>query len=572
MAESSLSSFRNLRQLSDLKELPLVRQLALLIGVALAIAAGLTLFFWSQQPAFVAVFPDLPPEDASALADSMQAAAIPYRVDPQSGAVTVPPERLREARMRAAAQGLPKGSAMGFELLEKDQGFGTSQFIENARYQMAIETELARTVSSLQPIKNARVHLAVQKPSAFTDSRREATASVVVDLYPGRQLEGSQIESIQHLIASSVPNLAPGAVSVIDQYGRLLSKSNDDSSLAQSTEQYQYRRRLEGDYETRIRQLLSPMIGLDRLSTQVSADLDFSAVEEASERYDPNGALRSEQTSDSREVDGRGTQGVPGALSNQPPKTANETPAAAPGAAVDPNARGDAAQPAPPTAENRQATRNFELGRTVSHRRQAVGDIKRLSVAVLVDYAMKPDANGAMVATALSDAEIAKVETLVKQAVGFSAERGDTVTVQNAPFVASQLEAPAPVPIWKRAELQNVLRLVFGALVVVILILSVVRPLLRSLTGPAPGRALADAAAVEGQLVAALPGSVSHAGAASGAQAAIPGSQVAGAAGSPPLLGMASSYEEKLSVARGAVTQDPKRVAQLVKSWVNEDG
>jgi flagellar M-ring protein FliF len=572
MTELALKNL-NLRELRELKEVPIVRQLALLAGIALAVAAGLLMFFWAQQPAQQTLFPGMSAEENAQLATTLRDSGIPYSIDRMSGAVTVPPERMQEARMRAAAQGLPKAAGTGFEMIEKDQGFGTSQFIEGARYQMAIETELARTVSSLQPVKAARVHLAIPKPSAFSQAREPASASVLVELYPGRQLDPNQVQSIQHLVASSVPNMAASAVSVIDQYGRLLSR-DADGELAQSTEQYQYARRVEEDYIGRVQTLLAPMLGRDRVSVQVAADLDFSQVEEATERFGPQaGLLRNEQTANEVNTRSR-AEGVPGALSNVAPANAADAAAAAAAAATDSTR---AAPSSTQVSESKQATRNFELDRTLSHKRQAIGTVKRLSVAVLVDQPLKPDASGALVPTPLTEEELAGIEQLVRQAVGFSEARGDTLSVRSAPFVAAQVDSGDQLPIWKRPEALSYARILVGAAIVLGLIFGIGRPLMRNLFGPPPAPAAPEVPPLMAALVDANgnPQDPSAAGAltelAADQLSLSTDLAAAGAAGNALASPGPSLYEQKLAAARASVSDDPKRVAQVIKSWLNDD-
>jgi len=579
MAEAATTgAMASLRQMQGLKDVPLLRQLAMFAGVAIAVALGLSLYNWTQKPLYVPVYPGLSDTDSADLADALRTANIDFRLDGGSGAVTVAPDQVHAARLKAAAQGLPKGGAQGFEMIQQDQGFGVSQFIENARYQLALETELARTVSSLQPVKSARVHLAVPKPSAFTGgSRGAASASVVVELKAGRQLEGNQVDSIQHIVASSVPNLSPTAVTVIDQYGRLLGSDKDNDEFAQSTEQYQYTRRAEADYVRRIESLIAPMVGANRLSAQVAAEYDFSVTEEAREIYNPqNSVVRSEQTSETQRRDGSTTEaaGIPGATSNQPPPAA---PAAA-NAGAPAAAAVAVAAPAMPTQSTRSETRNYEVDRTLSHTRQQLGRLKRLSIAVLIDNLQRVDAEGKPTSVALTTDELAKVEALVKQAVGFDAARGDTVTVQNAPFVVEPVEPQPELPLWQRSDVRDYARQGAGAIAVLSLILFVLRPMLRTLISGRPRddaqRALAVEAertqeALSGEHLAAdslsltqQPAAMTTAsiggpvGTASAAQAALP----------------SSAYEANLSAARTAVTQDPKRVAQLVKTWLSEDG
>jgi len=461
--------------------------------------------------------------------------------------------------MPPAAQGLPKGTAMGFEMIQQDQGLGTSQFMETARYQLALETELARTVSSLQPVKAARVHLALPKASPFVRLQDNASASVLVELYPGRQLEQGQVSSIVHIVASSVPDLTPGAVTVIDQYGHLLTEGDPDSEAAQSTAQFEQTHRLEADYVRRLEQLLTPMLGAGRVNAQVAADMDFSVTEEAHESYKPDSAaVRSEQTSEDTTRNGAGAaQGIPGATSNQPPAAAQAKPAAT---AKDKDGAIAAAAPAATAAtsttsgdnvvtQSRSNTRNYELDRTLSHTRQPVGRLRRLSVAVLVDNLPRTDAKtGKTALTPLSKDEMAKVEALVREAVGFDAARGDSVSVENAPFAAAEVPAITPLPLWQRPELRDVARQGLGALSVLVLIFVVLRPLLRNL--------LSASRPTAPMRIGELPVDVGE-----------ERLSLNGPNGAATL-----AYEQKLAAARGAVAQDPKRVAQVVKTWLGNDG
>ncbi|WP_428309447.1 flagellar basal-body MS-ring/collar protein FliF [Hydrocarboniphaga sp.] len=571
MAELTQSggAMASFRQMQGLKDIPLLRQLAVFGGIAIAVALGLTMFNWSQKPEYVALYAGLSDKDSSELADALRAANIEYKLDAGSGAVTVAPDQVHTARMRAASLGLPKGGAQGFEMIQGEQGFGVSQFIENARYQLALETELARTVSSLQPVSSARVHLAVPKPSAFTGGNRgNASASVVVELKAGRQFEANQVESIQHIVASSVPNMAPGAVTVIDQFGRLLGSDKSNDEFAESGEQYQFTRRAEADYVRRIESLIAPMVGANRLSAQVAADYDFSVTEEARESYNPqNSVVRSEQTNESQRRDGSSSEasGVPGATSNQPP------------ASVPPNAQADAKAAAasstatpttPPSQSTRSETRNYELDRTLSHTRQSKGRLKRLSIAVLVDNLTRVGADGKTTSVALTAEELAKVEALAKQAVGFDAARGDTVTVQNAPFIAEAIEPQPEQPIWQRSDVREYARLGAGAIAVLALIQFVLRPMLRMLISGRPrdqqtqrnsGGEYQPQGAITGEHLAADQLSIS-------AQQRIEAHAQQQAA-LPP-----SSYDSHIDAARSAVSQDPKRVAQVMKTWLNEDG
>lgn len=552
-----------LRDLRSLKDVPALRQLALLTGLALAIAIGIAMFTWSQKPNLSPLYAGLGDKDSAEIADALRAGGIEFKLDAASGAVMVPADKVHEARLKLAGAGLPKGTAMGMEMIQQEQGFGTSQFIETARYQLALETELARTVGSLTPVKAARVHLALPKPSAFMRAKDGASASVLVELHPGRQLEPSQVASIVHVVASSVPNLATTAVTVIDQYGHLLTHGAGEAEdgSAESTAQFDYARRVEADYVRRIEQLLTPMMGAGRISAQVAADLDFSVTEEAREAFNPNPqAIRSEQTSEDNSRSGAGAgaggaaQGIPGATSNQPAGAAQAQPLNPPAAVAAAGATAAGAVPpaaaaaSEPTSQSRTAMRNFELDKTVSHTRQSAGRVRRLSVAVLVDHLPKTDAQGATVATALTPEELARVEALVREAVGFDAKRGDSVVVQNAPFLAPDAATPPPaLPLWQRPEARDYARQGLGALVLLVLGFFVLRPTLRNLLAAPPPKT------VEGILETMS----SHR-----ATAALRDDS---REESPKV------YEQKLVAARAAVAQDPKRVAQVVKTWIGAE-
>lgn len=552
----------SIRDIRSLKDVPGLRQVALLLGISLAIAVGISLFFWSQKPNFAPLYTNLGDKDSAEIANALRAAGIEFHQDGASGAVTVPADKVYNARLQLASQGLPKGTAQGMELIQQEQGFGTSQFIENARYQLALETELARTIGSLLSVKAARVHLALPKPSAFARTRDEASASVVLELYPGRQLEPGQVSSIVHVVASSVPNMQTSAVTVVDQYGHLLTQDQPNSEAAQSTEQFVYARRVESDYVRRIEQLLMPMMGAGRVSAQVAADLDFNITEEAREAYNPNPqAIRSEQTT---EESSRGAaplaQGVPGATSNQPPSPAQAVPLNNVTANGAPNATTTTTEG--PNSQTRSATRNFELDKTISHTRQSVGRVRRLSIAVLVDHIPKPDpnSNGALALAALTPEELTRVEALVKEAVGFDEKRGDTVTVQNAPFIAAEaLVPPPPLPLWQRADVRDYARQGLGALILVLLGLMVVRPMLKNLISPAPPQAPESVDGVLEAMANRDDAMKLHEDRLS----------ISAEADSQPE--MPKVYEQKLVVARAAVAQDPKRVAQLVKNWIGSE-
>lgn len=527
-----------------------LRPLLVLLGIAAAVAAGVTVVLWSQGPNWGLLYGGLSPSDASEVAQALQSANVPYKVDAGSGGILVPQDRISDARLKLAAQGLPAGDGAGLELIRKDPGFGVSQFMETARYHHALEVELVRTITSLQAVEAARVHLAVPAQSAFVRSRREPSASVFLRLKPGRRLESEQVSGIVHLVASSIPELEASEVTVVDQNGHLLSAPKNGAAAAADA-QLEAARRLEETYTDRIEELLAPLVGAGRVRAQVAVDLESGATEEAREQYRPDSQIvRSEQLAEqSAQSPLAGAGGIPGALSNQPPPAGVALPpgAPAPAAAGTPADAGAAAAAlaAGPASTSRESTRNFEIDRTLSYTKQPPGRVRRVTVAVLVDHVKSTGADGKPVSTPLAPEQLANVTQLVKDAVGFDAARGDSVNVVNASFLEpGEVPVATDPPLWQQPMLRDVARLVLGAVIVIVLLLLVVRPLLKSLV--APGRTGMLSAGPTLATVQAAPGG--------------------GAAVAPPI-----GYEQQLAQARGLVTQDPKRVAQVVRNWVNSD-
>ena len=543
--------------------IPGLRPLLLLIGIALAVAAGVATLLWWQGPSWSLLYGNLSGTDAAQVTQSLQAAGIRYKLSDANDAIMVPADKVSQARMQLASQGLP-GSA-GIDLISKETGIGVSQFMETARYQYALEQELARTIGALRNVEAARVHLAIPQQSAFVRDRRSATASVLVQIRQGARLEDGQVQAILHLVASSIPELDSKQVTVVDQQGRLLS-SPDGSGGDIATEQLGAAQRLEQTYVQRVEQLLVPLVGVGRVRAQVAVDLDAGVTEQTHEQYAPNsGVVRSEQTAEATSRNGAASAsgGVPGSLTNQPPQggtvaaaaagpaNAAAAPAAGARATAGAGAAANATTAAATAADapdnvSRQATRSYEIERTLSYNRQPGGRIKRLSVAVLLDNVHKVGADGKETTEALPAAQVEDITRLVKNAVGFDEARGDSVGVVNAAFREdTQTLVPEATPIWQKPWVMDVGRLALGALVLVALALGVLRPLIRNLT--------AQVAAPAGAL-AATGGALSADGNAGGA--ALP---------HRPL-----QLEQQIADAKSALAQDPKRAAQVVKTWVGE--
>lgn len=535
-----------------LSRMPLLRQLGAMVGLAGAVALGVAVVLWSQEPNYRPLFTSLAEKDQAQVVEELAKANIPYKLDAAGNAVMVPEKHAHEARLKLATQGLPKGANSGFELIENGSAFGASQLVETARHQRALEGELARSIQTIRTVQSARVHLAIPKQSAFARTRQQASASVVVNLYPGRSLDDGQVAAIVHMVASSIPNLDTGRVTVVDQNGRLLTAREGMSEMQLTASQFDHARRLEEQYTRRIETILTPIIGPGGVRAQVALDMDFTVSEETSERYKPEPVTRSEQLAEERTLPGSGVAGIPGALSNQPPGPASvpertAAPAAAaaqPGQAQNPNSA--QAPPAEPLANtSKRTTRNYELDRTISHTRQAPGRIKRVNVAVVVDNKQVLNEDEEVERKALTPEEIQHLTALVREAVGYSEQRGDSVKVTNIPFTT-----PAPAeelpekPLLEQAWLWDAGKQLGGAALVLVIMFGVLRPWLRSMATVPRGAAI--------DYAAALP--------AGGAELALPGPG-----------GKASGYEHQLAQAKSLATQDPKRVAQVVKNWVGSD-
>ncbi len=543
--------------LAGMAALPVVRQVGLLLGLAASVALGFYVVLWSKDPAYRMLYSHLSDRDAATVTQTLQQANIKYRVDPETGALLVEGDKIHQARMALAASGFAADGELGFELLDKEQGFGTSQFMQTARYQRALEGELARTVTSLAVVRSARVHLALPRQSTFIRDKREASASVFVELLPGRSLESGQVQAIVNLVANSVPNLKREQVTVVDQQGRLLTRGETDPALGLTASQFEYTRKLEKEYVRRIENILGPVVGLENLRAQVAVDVDFTITEQTQELYNPDQpAVRSEQRFEETTAGEEPAQGVPGALSNTPP-AAGRAPEKAAAAAAAGGANG------PPLRKRSRSTRNYELDRTISHTRRIPGAVRRLSVAVVVNHKPAPAAakgkdkkgkGGAAQRVPLTDEEIKRLTALVKDAVGFNALRGDTVNVINVPFAPPPEVEPLPEPpLWKQPWVLTLAKQVAAGLAVLLVIFGVLRPVMRNLARQAEQqRAVVPAAGAEGEVLA-------------DDQVTLTGGEA------PRLPRQRQGYQANLEMAKNAVQQDPKLVAQVIKNWVGNE-
>jgi flagellar M-ring protein FliF len=548
-------------------QMPRGRQLGFILTLAITLAVAAAILMWSQRPDYQRLFGTLPEKDAGEVVEALKKLNAEYKIDRGTGMILVPESQLHELRLKLATQGLPRADGgNGFELLDKSSGFGTSQMMETARYQQALEGEIARSIMSLRNVRAARVHLAMPKESVFVRQPRKPSASVVVDLGGRYGLEAEQVEGIVHLVAASVPQLEPSQVTVVDQLGHLLNSRESTSGMNLTSKQFDYKRLVEDHLIERVENILIPLLGRDGMRTQVSAEVDFTETERTQELFNPDApALRSEHTSEEKNAQ-NAAQGIPGALSNQPPPAgvAPQTTAATPG---QPGATTSTAAPATESANlNKSATRNYELDKTVSHTKLGIGQTRRVSVAVVVDHRKILQPDGTSLSQPWSEEDLSRYTNLVKEAVGFDVARGDRVTVTNAAFLAEP--AAAQVKIWEEPWFASLLKQVGAGLLVIMLIFAVLRPAVRGLIqrdqdAQAPGVNPAG----EADQLAAL-------GATPMSAEALAEARAHGELSAPDvpedllLLEAPQSYEKRLEFAHKAIDQDPKRVAQVIKNWM----
>ncbi|MCU0937285.1 MAG: flagellar M-ring protein FliF [Gammaproteobacteria bacterium] len=576
--------------LQTLSEMPVLKQFGVMAGLALSVALGVWVVQWSRAPGYSVLYGNLAPREASEVVAGLERAGVPHRLDAQSGAVLVPGGDVHRARMALAAEGLPQSADLGFELLQREPEMGTSQFLEQARYQRALEVELARSIATIHGVEKARVHLALPKATAFVRERKRVSASVLLNLYAGRGLEPAQVAAIANLVAASVPGMEVADVRVVDQKGRLLTASEQSRDALVSQQEFDYARRLEGYYIKRIEDILSPILGPDGVRAQVVADVDFTRTEQTRESFGPDQAvLRSEQVAEESRAPGGLGSGIPGALSNTPPGTgvAPEQAAGPARGAPGPNGAAEGRGPNAGQAGNapgaagggataggaaaqgnllsRRHTRNFEIDRTVSHTTLPTTTLKRLSVAVVLDDLRVPGEGGQVERRSLKPEELDRFTGLVREAIGFNAERGDSVNLVNVPFTgAVAVEGYEEASVWQQSWVWEVGKQALGVGLVLLLVFGVLRPTMRRLASQAP--VMAPPPALTGP----------RGGSVRASEVGLEDDRLSlsdGQAGSPRIPGGVSKDRQLQQVEslRSLVGQDPKRVAQVVRNWISEN-
>ena len=553
----------------NLMKLSTGQQIGLMLALAISIAIGIAVVLWAQAPSYDLLFSGVAEKDAGEIIEALDKLEMDYKVDPGSGAIMVPAGDVRTLKLKLAAQGLPRSTSLGYELLDKDNGFGTSKNVELMRFQRALEGEIALTIQTIQNVKTAKILLALPVQSVFVRERKKPSASVIVELYQGRSLDKEQIESIVHLVASSVPMMEASQVTVVDQKGRLLNSKDTPEDISLTSKQFEYKKNIEEHLRGRIENILTPLVGSDGMRAQISADVDFTVTEKTQEMFNPDlPALRSEQTQEDRSGLSK-VQGVPGALSNQPPPT-GVAPEVASGQESQAGAQSGS------EAVNKSATRNYELDKTITHTRLATGSLRRLSVAVVVDD-KRATVDGNSTQQAYSQEDLNQLRDLVKQAVGYDSSRGDQVTVTNVAFKATEALEDVSEPVWEKPWFMDVLKLLIAAAVLLLLILKVLRPVFATLLGTREEEEKLKALEAARKEAEAIGGVVRFDE--NGKPVAVrideeTGETLGLSAGTEDLLLLEApqSYEKRLEYVQKLIDEDPKLVAQVIKTWLKDDG
>ena len=543
---------------------PGVRTIFLSIGAAITIAIMAGIWMWSKAPDYRVLFSNFNDRDGGAIVASLQTLNVPYKYSEGGSAILVPADQVHDVRLKLASQGLPKGGNVGFELME-NQKLGISQFLEQVNFQRALEGELARSIQAVSSVQTARVHLAIPKSTVFVREQQKPTASVLLNLYTGRTLDPQQVSAIVHLVASSVPDLPAKNVTIVDQNGNLLSDTSKQSTTNNlDPSQLKYVQEFQQNIVRKIESIISPMVGAQNIRAEATADIDFSRTEQAAESYRPNtppeaAMIRSQQSSESYGKNGNAASGIPGALSNQPPVPAT-APLTTDAAAANGNNTANAANSTGLTQKD--STINYELDKTIKYTQQAMGGLKRLSVAVVVNYKTETDKNGKVSTRALTEVEQGQITDLVKEAMGYNKERGDTLNVVNSPFATPDKVAQVDIPLWQQPDMiltaKEIGKYLLGGIFFLYLFFNYLKPTLNKITGKdqdlitkAEQEKISNEAENENEeddTVVKL-----------SAQEEVKHQE------------QMHSYHSNLDLAKQIAATDPKVVANIIKTWVNNE-
>jgi flagellar M-ring protein FliF len=539
-------------------------------AVAGILALILILWMWNKEPDYKVLFANYTDKDGGAITAALDQMQVKYKLAEGGQAILVPAEQVHNVRLRLAQQGLPKGGNVGFEVME-NQKLGVSQFLEQVNYQRALEGELARSIQSIGAVESARVHLALPKPSVFVRDQQKPTASVILQLHANRMIDPAQVSAIVHLVASSVPELSPANVTVVDQAGNLVSDINKNGNAANNAKnldasQLKYVQEMQKQVIKQVESIITPIVGEGNVRAEAVADVDFSAIEQAAETYKPNSppaasAIRSQQSSETSGNANANPGGIPGALSNQPPGVATAplttTP---PGAAGAPGQPGTGAATTAAGPSHKESTTNYEVDKTVRYEQKAMAGLKRMTVGVVVNYRRTIDKNGKVVVKPLSADEMAKINSLVKEAMGYNQDRGDSVSVANAPFDGVDKEPEAPLEWWRDpANLplaKELAKFLITALILLYILLRIVRPMMRPVfkkidainepePEPEPAPIVEPLGPTPEELLAEEIAKMEE--------------------------NTARTYRDNLALAKKLAAEDPRIVANVIKEWIGNN-
>ncbi len=525
-----------------------LRQITLVIALVICVAIAIAILFWARQPD-LRPLGKMPTEELIQTLDFLDAQKIDYELD--GNVVMVAASEYQNIKLQMAREGLEQAPSSGTDILMQDMGFGVSQRLERERLKHSREQQLARTIEELRNVQRAKVLLAIPKENVFARVEKKPSATVVITQKRGRSLKGEEVDSIVDIVASAVQGLEPSRVTVTDQNGRLLNSGSQDSIAARSRKEYEIERKREQEYLEKIDSILMPTLGLGNYTAQVDLTMDFSAVEETQKRFNPDlPAIRSESTLEEQNIGGI-IAGIPGALTNQPPVNS-----AIPENATGPNARNQA-----PSRNHKEATRNYELDTTISHKRQQTGTIRRISVSVAVDYVAGAEGEARV---PRAPEELANIRRLLQGGIGFDMQRGDALEVVTVPFVREDVTGFEEPPMWEQAWFAQIVRLVMGALVIIVLIVAVVRPMLKKLISPEETLeqfdedALTSGVDIGDSTLEMLNQDFDE-------------SAVGFAADGTLQLPDLHGDEDLLKAVRALVANEPELSSQVVKAWLTED-
>ncbi|AOT07488.1 flagellar basal-body MS-ring/collar protein FliF [Pseudoalteromonas luteoviolacea] len=537
---------------SALSGVDMLRQVTLVIALAICLAIAIFIIIWARQPD-MRPLGQYPTDELVQTLDFLDAQKIEYELD--GNTVMVAETDYQDIKLKMARDGFTQSPTSGTDILMQDMGFGVSQRLERERLKHSREQQLARTIEELQDINRAKVLLAIPKENVFARREKKPSATVVLTMKRGRTLDGEEVDSIVDIVASAVQGLEPSRVTVTDQNGRLLNSGSQDSLAARSRKEYEIERKRESEYLSKIDSIMIPVVGLGNFTAQVDLTMDFSAVEETHKRFNPDlPAVRSETTFEENNIGGI-TAGIPGALTNQPPMDSNIPEIAG---------AGGSGKGTTPSRSQREATRNYELDTTISHKRQQTGVIRRISVSVAVDYVAKADAEGNVSMVPRAQEELNNIRRLLQGGVGFDMQRGDALEVVTVPFVREDILEASELPLWEQEWFMKVARLAAGALVIIVLIMAVVRPMLKRLIYPDDTLEDYD----EDALTAGVDlGDSTLDMLSNDFDESAVGFSSDGTLQLPDLHG----DEDLLKAVRALVANEPELSSQVVKAWLTED-